>query len=205
MDCSPPSSSVNGDSTGKNTGVDCHALLQGICPTQRSNPGLPHCGWILYHLSHRGSSRIQEWVAYLSSQGSSRPRNQTGVSCIAGRFFTSWATREVIRLSVSVGRLVVPNSLQPNGLQPTRFLCPWDFPVKDTGVGCHFLLQGVFPTQGSNPGLLHCRQILYQLRYKESPIIRLVVCKYDFVTKYSLLPFWVNTNLESDWLMKSTQ
>ena len=44
---------------------------------------------------------------------------------------------------------------QPHGLQPTRLLCPWDFPGKNTGVGCHFLLQGIFPTQGSNPSLLH--------------------------------------------------
>ena len=63
----------------------------------------------------------------------------------------------------------MPNSLRPHGLQPTRLLYPWDFPGKDTGVGCHFLLQGIFPTQGSNPGLLHCRQILYWLSYKGSP------------------------------------
>ena len=49
MDCSLPSSSVHGDSPGKNTGVGCHALLQGIFPMQGSNPGLPHCRWILYH------------------------------------------------------------------------------------------------------------------------------------------------------------
>ena len=49
------SSSVLGDSPGKNTGVGCHALLQGIFPTQESNPGLPHCRQILYHLSHQGS------------------------------------------------------------------------------------------------------------------------------------------------------
>ena len=55
MDCSPPGSSVHGDSPGKNTGVGCHALLQGIVPTQGSNPGLPHCRWILYWLSHQGS------------------------------------------------------------------------------------------------------------------------------------------------------
>ena len=47
MDCSPPGSSVLGDSPGKNTGVGCHALLQGIFPTQGSNPGLPHFRWIL--------------------------------------------------------------------------------------------------------------------------------------------------------------
>ena len=45
-DYSPPSSSVHGDSPGKNTRVGCHALLQGICPTQQPNPGLPHCRWI---------------------------------------------------------------------------------------------------------------------------------------------------------------
>ena len=55
IDCSPPGSSVCGDSQGKNTGVGCHALLQGIFPTQGMNPDLPHCRWILYHLSHQGS------------------------------------------------------------------------------------------------------------------------------------------------------
>ena len=55
MDCNPPSSSACGDSPSKNTGVSCHALLQGIFPTQGSNPGLPHCRQILYHLSRQGS------------------------------------------------------------------------------------------------------------------------------------------------------
>ena len=64
---------------------------------------------------------------------------------------------------------MVPDSLRPHGLQPTRLLCPWDFPGKDDGVSCHFLLQRILPTQGSNPGLLHCRQILYQVSYKGSP------------------------------------
>ena len=50
---------------------------------------------------------------------------------------------------------------QPYGLQPTRLLCPWGFPGKDTGVGSYFLLKGIFLTQRSNPHLLHCRQILY--------------------------------------------
>ena len=56
--CSLPGSSVHGDSPGKNTGVGCHALLQGIFPAQGSNPGLPHCRQILYRLSHQGSPRI---------------------------------------------------------------------------------------------------------------------------------------------------
>ena len=50
---------------------------------------------------------------------------------------------------------VVSESLQPHGLLPARLLCPWDFPGKNTEVGCHFLLQGIFLTQGSNPHFLH--------------------------------------------------
>ena len=94
MDCSPPSSSVHGDSPGKNTGVGCHALLQGIFPTTGLNPGIAHCRQILYHLSHQSNPKILEWVAYSFSRGSCWPRNRIGVSCIAGGFFTSWATRE---------------------------------------------------------------------------------------------------------------
>ena len=81
------SSSVHGDSPGKNARVGCHALLQGIFPIQGSNPGLPHCGQILYLLSQQGSPRILEWIACPFSRESSQPRNQTGVSCIA--VFTS--------------------------------------------------------------------------------------------------------------------
>ena len=55
MGCSPPDSSVHGDSTGKNTGVGCHAFLDGIFPTEGLNPGLLHHRWILYRLSHQGS------------------------------------------------------------------------------------------------------------------------------------------------------
>ena len=55
VDCSLPGSSVHGISPRKNTGVGCHFLLQGLFPTQGSNPGLQHCRWILYHLSHQGS------------------------------------------------------------------------------------------------------------------------------------------------------
>ena len=55
-------------------------------------------------------------------------------------------------------RSVMPSSLQPYGLQPTRILHPWDFPGKSTAVGCYSHLQGIFLTQGLNPGLLHCRE-----------------------------------------------
>ena len=77
------------NSPGQNTGVGSLSLLQGIFPTQGSNPGLPHCWCILYCLSHQGSPRILEWIAYPFSRGSSWARNQTMVSCIEGGFFTN--------------------------------------------------------------------------------------------------------------------
>ena len=75
------------------------SLLQEIFPTQGLNPGLPHCKETLYQLSHKGSPRILDCVAYPFSRWSSRPRNWTGVACIAGWFFTNWAMREAYLLS----------------------------------------------------------------------------------------------------------
>ena len=66
--------------------------------------------------------------------------------------------------SESESHSVVSDSLRPHGLYS-----PWNSPGQNTGVGSLFLLQGIFPTQGSNPGLLHCRRILYQLSYQGSP------------------------------------
>ena len=63
MDCSPPGSSVHGDSQGKNTGVGCYALFQGIFPTQGSNPGLLHCRWIVYHLYHPWATREAQYIS----------------------------------------------------------------------------------------------------------------------------------------------
>ena len=74
------------------------SFLRGIFPTQGLNSGLLHCRQILYQLSHKGSPKILEWVAYPFSRGSSWPRNQSGVSCITGRFFTNWAIREALSL-----------------------------------------------------------------------------------------------------------
>ena len=54
----------------------------------------------------------------------------------------------------------------PMDHKPARLLCPWNSPGKNTGVGCHFLLQGIFPTQELNPDLLHCRWTLYHLSHQ---------------------------------------
>ena len=100
MDCSPPGSSVHGDSPGKNIRVGCLAFLQGIFPT----PCIKYTRSSTLQADSLSSEppespRILEWVAYPFSRGSSQPRNQTGISCIAGRFFTSWVTREALNIS----------------------------------------------------------------------------------------------------------
>ena len=71
--------------------------------------------------------------------------------------------------SESVSDLVMSDSLWPHELQPTNLLCPWNYPGKNTGVGCHVLLQGIILTQGSNPSLQLWRQILYGLSHQGSP------------------------------------
>ena len=77
-----------------------------------------------------------------------------------------WVSKKLLGcLTNCVYALAVSDSLWPHGLQPAWFLCLWYFPGKNTGVGCYFLLQGIFLTQELNPlllpYLLHCRQILY--------------------------------------------
>jgi len=62
-----------------------------------------------------------------------------------------------------------PTLCNLHGLEPARLLCPWDFPGKSAGAGCHFLLQEIFPTQRLNPDLPHCRQTLYHLSHQGSP------------------------------------
>ena len=82
------------NSPGQNNVLGSCFLLQGIVPTKGSNPRLLYYWRILYHLSHQGSPGTLKGVAYPFSSGSSWPRSQTGVSCTAGGFFTSWAIRE---------------------------------------------------------------------------------------------------------------
>ena len=71
--------------------------------------------------------------------------------------------------SKSVSCSVVSDSFRPCGLQPTRLLCPWNSPDRNTRVGCHSFLQGIFLTQGLNPGLLHCGWTPYHLSQEFLP------------------------------------
>ena len=88
--------------------------------------------------------------------------------------------------SESVSGSVMSDSLQLHG-QPTRLLCPWDFPGKNTGTSCHSFLQGIFLSQEWNPGLLDCRQILYHLSLQESPILQYKCIKSIWCTPYTIL------------------
>ena len=89
---------------GQNTGVGSLSLLQGIFPTQRSNPSLPHCRQVLYQLSHQGSPRILEWVAYPFFSRSSWPRNWTGISSFAGDSLPAKLPRKPHSFSSSVAQ-----------------------------------------------------------------------------------------------------
>ena len=111
------------NSPDQNTGVGSHCLLQGIFPTQESNPGL----------------------SVKTKPGSASCEKE---SCVCGSL-------QNVKVAQSCP------TLQPHGLHS-----PWNSPGKNTGVGSLSLLQGIFPTQGLNPGLPHCRQILYQLNHK---------------------------------------
>ena len=74
------------------------------------------------------------------------------------------------KVNGSVAQSVASDFLQLHGLQPTRLLSPWDSPGKNTGMGSHSFLQGIFPTQRSNSCLLHCRQNLYYLSHQGNPL-----------------------------------
>ena len=89
-------------------------------------------------------------------------------------------------LSDSESHLVVSDSLRPHGLSAARLLCPWSSPGQNPGVGSLTLLQGIFPNQGWNPGLLHCRQILYHLSPTMSKLINVFVILPEIEFQQSL-------------------
>ena len=118
-------------------------------------------------------ARILEWVDISFSRGCSCPRDQTHVSClscIAGEFFTTEPPGKLTTVYLKLKMKVKVKLLSHVWLFaiPWTVACqaPWDFPGKNTGVGWHFLLQGIFLTQGSNPGHPHCRQTLDHLSHQ---------------------------------------
>ena len=111
-------------------------------------------------------ARILECVAMPSYGGSSQPWDRTHVSCIAGGFFYQMShQRSPTHLLVKVAQSCLTL------WDPMDYTVPWNSLGQYTGVGSLSLLQGIFPTQGLNPGFLCCRRILYQLSHKGSPRI----------------------------------
>ena len=144
-----------------NTAVDMGEQKWSEVKVAQSCPTL--CDPMDYTVHGILQARILECVAFPFFGGSSQPRDRTQISYAVGGFFTSWATREApTTVKVKVAQLCL--TLQPRGLYS-----PWNSPGQNTGVCSHSLLQRIFPTPGSNPGLRHCRQILYQLTHQGSP------------------------------------
>ena len=153
MDCSLRGSSVHGDSPGKNTGVGCLSLLQGIFPTQGLNPGLQHCRQILYCLSHQGSPVL---LLLLLSHFShvrlcATPETEAHQAPLSLRFSRQehwnglpFPSPMYESEKWNWSRLVASDSSWLHGLQPTRLLRPWDFPGKSTAVGYHCLLLYIY-------------------------------------------------------------
>ena len=116
-------------------------------------------GWFgKEHLRQRNEHRALEW------EGLARPRNNKAPwDAMSDGESGHWWGQGAMGWKWSESHPVMSNTLQPNGLYS-----PWNSPGQDNGVGSLPLLQGIFPTQGSNPGLPHCRWILYQLSHKGS-------------------------------------
>ena len=95
------------NSPGQNAGVGSLSLLQGIFPTQGSNPGLPHCRWIIYQLSHEGSPTTLEWVASIFSSESSWPRNRTGSPALQADSSPSELSEKQVLLNLIILKLKI--------------------------------------------------------------------------------------------------
>ena len=144
----------------------CRSVMSdSLWPMDCSLPGFSMQGIFL--------ARPLEWVAISFSRGSSWPRDRPWVSHIAGRLYhLSHQGNPNIRnvFSHSSKSESESHSVKSNSLQPHWLYSPWNSPGQNTGVGSCSLLQGIFPTQGSNTGLQHCGRILYHLSHQGSPI-----------------------------------
>ena len=144
------------NSPGQIIGVGSLFLLRGIFPAQGLKPGLPHCGQIFYQLSHKGSPRILEWVAYPLSSGSSWSRNWTMVSCIAGRFFTNWAIREALKGLFYLSDKI---EIRKKGTSATFLVVQW---LRLQDLNARGL--GLIPCQGTR---FHMSQLKIEPTYNE--------------------------------------
>ena len=149
----------------RNTPHRVRAILEGKRPWNMA--WLVFMGWV--------TSQANEWKDYFNYFGKGEEISRHWAAAHFSAFHGAGGHHGVtypgdglqwvhMRLMVCASCLVTQwcPTLWPHGLQPARLLHPWDFPGKNTRGGCHALLQGIFPTQGSNSGILHCRQVLYK-------------------------------------------
>ena len=156
MDCSPPGSFVHGISQARILEWVAISFFKGIFPTQGSNPSLLHCRWILYLWATREAQLIHYYYTAKSLQSCPTLCDPTDGSPPSSPVPGILQARTLEWAAISFSnawkwkwsRSVVSDSWRPHGLQPTRLLCPWDFPGKSTRVGCHCLLQ-INTLQGS--------------------------------------------------------
>ena len=103
-----------------------------------------------------GVAKSQTWLSNWTELNFLR----TPVMMITHILWRNWVSERIINFIQRVSEsccTIMSDSLWSHRLQPSLLLCPWNSLGKSTGVGCHFLLQGIFPNWESNPGLLHCR------------------------------------------------
>ena len=117
------------------------------------------------------------------------------------RQFSTDSSKGIYYQSKSESRSILSNCLQPH-----RLYNPWNSPGQNIRLSSLSILQGIFPTQGSNPGLPYCRQIPYQLSHKGSPPLKIgqkILCFLDHITTYlnhlgvvTVSDYFINTTLE---------
>ena len=107
------------------------------------------------------NTKIRSIIFFAAKDGGALYSKNETRSWLWLRSWTPYCQREL-----TWSHLIVSDYLRPHGLQATRLLSPCNFPGKSTGLGCHFLLQGIFPIQGSNLSLLHSRERLYHLSHQ---------------------------------------
>ena len=147
-------------------GCHCCCLVAKLCTTLVTTWTCIDCHVPL----SMGFPRQDYWSIFFSRE-SSWPRGWTHISCIAGGLFTTEPPGKPLgcHLCVCLVAQSCPTLCDPMDCSPPDSSVHGDSPGKNPGVGCYALLQGIFPTQGLNPGLLYYRQILYHLSQQGSP------------------------------------
>ena len=145
----------------------------GLIPGLGRSPGGGHGNPIQHSCLEKPMNR-GAWRAAVHSVA----KSQTWLKLFSMHTHTTPYQHKCFCGGESVSCSAVSSSLWPHGLKPTRLLHTWNSPGKNTGVSCHAFLQGIFQTQGSNQGLLHCRQIFYQLSHQGSPFMVVVMVKH---------------------------